>query len=131
MRQIIYSVYGALLIAIWICVMGIIVAVFDSGGPNWLLAAAGFVAATITVTLVEEFIEWRSRPSTTKSALDKEASSYFTPYWCTRYWFTGGLKVIRYCIIRAMVDNFFASSCDNRRPIIAFGTYLSVLPSSS
>jgi hypothetical protein len=58
MRQIIFSVYGALLIAIWICVMGIVIAVLDSGGPNWLLAAAGFVAATITVTLAE----WRSRP---------------------------------------------------------------------
>jgi len=61
MRQIISSVYGVLLVAIWICVMGIVVAVLDSGGPRWLLAAAGFAAATITVTLVQEFIEWRSR----------------------------------------------------------------------
>jgi hypothetical protein len=73
MRQIISSVYGALLIAIWICVMGIVIAVLDSGGPNWLLAAAGFVAATITATLVEEFIEWRSRPSATKSALEQRS----------------------------------------------------------
>jgi hypothetical protein len=71
MRQIISSVYGVLLIAIWICVMGIVVAVLDSGGPKWLLAAAGFVAATITVTLVQEFVEWRSRP--TKSALEQRS----------------------------------------------------------
>jgi bacteriorhodopsin len=62
MRQIISSVYGALLIAIWICVMGIVVAVLDSGEPKWLLAAVGFVAATLTVTLVQEFVEWRFRP---------------------------------------------------------------------
>jgi uncharacterized membrane protein YjjP (DUF1212 family) len=63
MRQIISSVYGALLIAIWIGVMGTVIAVLDSGEPKWLLVVAGFVAATITVTLVQEFIEWRSRPS--------------------------------------------------------------------
>ena len=73
MRQIIFSVYGALLIAIWICVMGIVIAVLDSGEPKWLLIAAGFVAATITVTLIQEFIEWRSRPSTTKSALEQKS----------------------------------------------------------
>jgi hypothetical protein len=49
MRQIIFSVYGALLIAIWIGVMGTVIAVLDSGEPKWLLVAAGFVAATITV----------------------------------------------------------------------------------
>jgi hypothetical protein len=70
MRQV-FSVYGALLIAIWIGVMGIVIAVLDSGQPIWLLAAAGFVAATITVTLVEEFIEWRSRPR--KSALERRS----------------------------------------------------------
>jgi hypothetical protein len=32
--------------------MGIVVAVLDSGGPKWLLAAAGFVAAVSTVALV-------------------------------------------------------------------------------
>jgi len=73
MRQIVSSVYGALLIAIWICVMGIVIAVLDSGEPKWLLVAAGFVAATITVTLVQELIEWRSRPSTTKSALEQRS----------------------------------------------------------
>jgi hypothetical protein len=62
MRQLISSIYGALLIAIWIGVMAIVIAVLDSGEPKWLLVAAGFVAATITVTLVQEFIEWRSRP---------------------------------------------------------------------
>src|SRR6266481_5083596 len=62
MRQIISSVYGALLIAIWIGVMGTVIAVLDSGEPKWLLVVAGFVAATVTVTLVEEFVEWRSRP---------------------------------------------------------------------
>jgi len=61
MRQIISSVYGAVLIAIWIGVMGTVIAVLDSGEPKWLLVAAGFVAATITVTLVQEFVEWRSR----------------------------------------------------------------------
>ena len=65
------SIYGALLIAIWIGVMAIVIAVLDSGEPKWLLAAAGFVAATITVTLVEEFIGWRSRP--TKSALEQRS----------------------------------------------------------
>src|SRR6478736_1502664 len=69
MRQIVSSVYGALLIAIWICVMGIVIAVLDSGEPKWLLVAAGFVAATVTVTLVQEFIEWCSRPR--KSALER------------------------------------------------------------
>jgi hypothetical protein len=73
MRQIISSVCGALLIAIWICVMGIVIAVLDGGGPKWLLAAAGFVAATITVTLVEEFVEWRSHPKTRKSALEQRS----------------------------------------------------------
>ena len=62
MRQIFSSVYGALLIAIWIGVMGTVIAVLDSGEPKWLLVVAGFVAATVTVTLVQEFIEWRSRP---------------------------------------------------------------------
>jgi hypothetical protein len=73
MRQIISSIYGALLITIWICVMGIVIAVLDSGGPKWLLAAAGFVAATITVTFVEEFMEWRSRPRATKNALERRS----------------------------------------------------------
>jgi hypothetical protein len=71
MRQIIFSVYGALLTAIWICVMGIVIAVLDSGEPKWLLVAAGFVAATITVTLVQEFVEWRSGPR--KSALEQRS----------------------------------------------------------
>ena len=71
MRQIISSVYGALLIAIWIGVMGIVIAVLDSGEPKWLLVAAGFVAATLTVTLVQEFVEWRFRPSTRKSSLEQ------------------------------------------------------------
>jgi hypothetical protein len=62
MRQIISLIYGVLLIAIWICVMGIVIAVFDSGGPNWLLAAAGFVAVVSSVALVEEILEWRSGP---------------------------------------------------------------------
>jgi uncharacterized membrane protein YjjP (DUF1212 family) len=73
MRQIISSVYGALLIAIWIGVMGTVIAVLDSGEPKWLLVVAGFVAATITVTLVQEFIEWRSRPSATKSSLEQRS----------------------------------------------------------
>jgi uncharacterized membrane protein YjjP (DUF1212 family) len=71
MRQIISSIYGALLIAIWIGVMAIVIAVLDSGEPKWLLVAAGFVAATITVTLVQEFIEWRSRPR--KNALEQRS----------------------------------------------------------
>jgi hypothetical protein len=62
MRQIISIIYGVLLIAIWICVMGIVIAVLDSGGPKWLLLAGGFVAAVSTVALVEEFVEWRSGP---------------------------------------------------------------------
>jgi uncharacterized membrane protein YjjP (DUF1212 family) len=71
MRQIISSVYGALLIAIWIGVMGTVIAVLDSGEPKWLLVVAGFVAATVTVTLVQEFIEWRSRPR--KNALEQRS----------------------------------------------------------
>jgi hypothetical protein len=62
MRQITSLIYGVLLIAVWICVMGIVIAVLDSGGPNWLLLAAGFVAAVSTVALVQEFLEWRSGP---------------------------------------------------------------------
>jgi hypothetical protein len=62
MRQIISLIYGVLLIAIWICVMGIVIAVLDSGGPKWLLLAGGFVAAVSTVALVQEFLEWRSGP---------------------------------------------------------------------
>jgi hypothetical protein len=73
MRQIISIIYGVLLIAIWICVMGIVIAVLDSGGPNWLLAVAGFVAAVSTLALAEEFVEWRSRLSTTKSALEQRS----------------------------------------------------------
>jgi hypothetical protein len=72
MRQIISSVYGALLIAIWIGVMETVIAVLDSGEPKWLLVVAGFVAATITVTLVQEFIEWRSRPR--KNALEQRST---------------------------------------------------------
>ena len=75
MRQIISSVYAALLFAIWIGVMGTVIAVLDSGEPKWLLVVAGFVAATITVTLVEEFIGWRSRP--TKSALEQRNISFW------------------------------------------------------
>jgi hypothetical protein len=64
---------GALLIAIWIGVMGTVIAVLNSVEPKWLLVVAGFVAATITVTLVEEFIGWRSRPSATKSSLEQRS----------------------------------------------------------
>jgi hypothetical protein len=73
MRQIISIIFGVLLIAIWLCVMGIVIAVLDSGGPKWLLAAAGFVAAVSTVALAEEFVEWRSRPKITKSALEQRS----------------------------------------------------------
>jgi thiol:disulfide interchange protein len=62
MRRIISLIYGVLLIAIWICVMGIVIAVLDSGGPNWLLAVAGFVATVSSVALVEELLEWRPDP---------------------------------------------------------------------
>jgi len=34
MRRIISSGYGVVLIAIWICVMGIVIAVLDSGGQS-------------------------------------------------------------------------------------------------
>ena len=70
MRQIISSVYGALLIAIWIGVMGIVVAVLDS--PEMLIAG-GLVAAILTVALAQEFVEWRSRPRTTKSSLEQRS----------------------------------------------------------
>jgi hypothetical protein len=73
MRQIISIISGVVLIAIWVCLMGIVITVFDSGGPKWLLAAAGFVAAVTTVALAEEFIEWRSRLSTTKSSLGQRS----------------------------------------------------------
>jgi len=52
--------------------MGTVIAVLDSGEPKWLLVVAGFVAATITVTLVQEFIEWRSR--TRKNALEQRST---------------------------------------------------------
>jgi hypothetical protein len=71
MRQIISVMYGVLLIAIWLCVMGIVIAVLDSGGPKWLLAAAGFVAAVSTVALAEEFVEWRSRPKAETSPVKR------------------------------------------------------------
>jgi hypothetical protein len=64
------SVYGALLIAIWIGVMGIVVAVLDS--PEMLIAG-GLVAAILTVALAQEFVEWRSRPRTTKSSLEQRS----------------------------------------------------------
>jgi hypothetical protein len=70
MQQIISSVYGALLIAIWICVMGIVIAVLDS---LEMLIAGGLVAAILTVALAQEFVEWRSRPRTTKSALEQRS----------------------------------------------------------
>jgi hypothetical protein len=73
MRQTISSAYGVLLIAIWIGVMGTVIAVLDSGEPTWLLVVAGFVAATITVMLVQEFVEWRFRPSATKTALERRS----------------------------------------------------------
>jgi hypothetical protein len=69
MRQIISIISGVLLIAIWVCLMGIVITVFDSGGPNWLLASAGFVAAVTTVALAEEFIEWRSRPKASQTQI--------------------------------------------------------------
>ena len=53
----------------------------QSGEPKWLLVAAGFVAATITVTLVQEFVEWRSRPR--KSALEQR-STFALPIWAGR-----------------------------------------------
>jgi hypothetical protein len=62
MRQIISIIYDVLLIAIWICLMGIVIAVLDSGGPNWLLLAGGFVAVVSTLALVEEFVQRRSGP---------------------------------------------------------------------
>jgi bacteriorhodopsin len=71
MRQIISIIYGVLLIAIWICVMGIVIAVLDSGGPKWLLLAGGFVAVVSTVALVEEFVEWRSGPKAEGRAAHK------------------------------------------------------------
>jgi hypothetical protein len=73
MRQIISITYGVLLIAIWICVIGIVIAVLDSGGPKWLLLAGGFVAAVSTGALVEEFLEWHSHPGTTKSSLEQRS----------------------------------------------------------
>jgi hypothetical protein len=75
MRQIISVIYGVLLIAVWLCVMGIVVAVLDSGGPKWLLAAAGFVAAASTVALAEEFVEWRSRPKAEASPVKSIAGA--------------------------------------------------------
>src|SRR5262249_60084181 len=70
MRQIISMIYAMLSIAIWICVMGIVIAVLDS--PQMLIAG-GFVAAISTVTLVAEFIDCRSRSSTTKNALEQRS----------------------------------------------------------
>jgi hypothetical protein len=68
MRQIISIIYDVLLIAIWICLMGIVIAVFDSGGPNWLLLAGGFVAVVSTLALVEESLKRHSRPKVERHA---------------------------------------------------------------
>jgi len=72
MRQIISIIYGVLMIAVWICVMGIVIAVLDGGDPQ-MLVAGGFVAAVSTVAVAQEFVEWRSHPRTshiTQSTVD-------------------------------------------------------------
>jgi hypothetical protein len=59
MRHIISCV---LLIAIWLCSMASVIWVLAFGGRGLVLIAGGTIAAVITVTLAEEFVEWRSRP---------------------------------------------------------------------
>jgi hypothetical protein len=61
MRQVISTVCVALWIAIWICVMEIVIADWDGDGPK-MLVAGGLVAVITTVALAQELGEWRSRP---------------------------------------------------------------------
>jgi hypothetical protein len=58
MRQIISTVCVVLWIAIWICVMGIVIADWDGDGLKMLIAG-GLVAAITTVALAQELGEWR------------------------------------------------------------------------
>jgi hypothetical protein len=70
MRQIIYCV---LLVVMCIGSMAGVIWVLHLGGFKLMLIAGGFIAAVSTVALAEEFVEWRSRPSTTKSALEQRS----------------------------------------------------------
>jgi len=72
MRQLISTVCVVLWIVIWIFVMGIAIADWDDDGPK-MLATGGLVAAITTIGLTQELAEWRSRPSTTKSALERRS----------------------------------------------------------
>ena len=70
MRQIVSSV---LLVAMCMGSMASVVWVLNFSGFNLLLLAGECIAAVSTVALAEEFVEWRSRPSTTKSALEQRS----------------------------------------------------------
>jgi hypothetical protein len=45
----------------------------ERSGFNLLLLAGECIAAVSTVVLAEEFVEWRSRPSATKSSLEQRS----------------------------------------------------------
>ena len=72
MRQIISSMCVVLWIAIWVFVMGSVIADWDGDGPKMLVTGA-LLAAITTIGLAQELAEWRSRPSTTKSALEQRS----------------------------------------------------------
>jgi hypothetical protein len=75
MRQIISIVCVVLWIAIWICVMGIVIADWDGDGPKMLIAG-GLVAVITTVALAQELGEWgrRTEPSPVKRLMLPPAS---------------------------------------------------------
>ena len=70
MRQIVTSV---LLVAMCIGSMASVIWVLNFSGFNLLLLAGECIAAVSTVVLAEEFVEWRSRPRTTKSSLGQRS----------------------------------------------------------
>jgi hypothetical protein len=61
MRQIISTVCVVLWIAIWIFLMGMVIADWDGDGPK-MLVTGGLVAAITTIGLAQELAGWRSRP---------------------------------------------------------------------
>ena len=72
MRQIISSVCVVLWIAIWVFVMGSVIADWDGDGPKMLVTGA-LLAAITTIGLAQELAEWRSRPNATKSSLEQRS----------------------------------------------------------
>jgi hypothetical protein len=70
MRQIVTSV---LMVAMCVGSMASVIWILSFSGFNLLLLAGECIAAVSTVVLAEEFVEWRSRPSATKSSLEQRS----------------------------------------------------------